>query len=212
MAGMAVMVITAADAVMVAIKFARRGSLDLKPWRSTALRHALIAVSMLLGPVTVAAPAAAQVSVEIAIPGVSIGINQSTYPELLPVPGYPVYYAPQARANTFFYDGFYWVFHDDRWYMSAWYDGPWDLVDPYAVPLFVLRVPVRYYVNPPVYFYGWVLAHYAVRWLLHQGAARHRLPHAELTFKGHVELLRRANPRSGAFPPRATQTQATMVP
>ena len=61
-------------------------------------------------------------------------------------------------------------------------------------------------------FYGWVLAHYAVRWLLHQGAARHRLPHAELSFKGHVELLRRANPRSGAFPPRATQTQATMVP
>ncbi len=175
MAGMAVMVITAADAVMVAVKFARRGSLDLKPWRSTALRHALIAVSMLLGPVTVAAPAAAQVSVEIAIPGVSIGINQPTYPELVPVPGYPVYYAPQARANTFFYDGFYWVFHDDRWYMSAWYDGPWDLVDPYAVPLFVLRVPVRYYVNPPVYFHGWVLA-VPPRWDLHWGPrwAQHR--------------------------------------
>jgi len=31
-------------------------------------------------------------------------------------------------------------------------------------------------------FYGWVLAHYAVRWLLHQSAARHRLPHAELSF------------------------------
>ena len=60
-------------------------------------------------------------------------------------------------------------------------------------------------------FYGWVLAHYAVRWLLHQGATRHRLPHAELSFKGHVELLRRAQPRSGAFPPRATQTQAPVV-
>jgi hypothetical protein len=61
-------------------------------------------------------------------------------------------------------------------------------------------------------FYGWVLAHYAVRWLLHQGAARHRLPHAELSFKGHVELVRRAQPRSGAFPPRAAQTQTPMVP
>lgn len=61
-------------------------------------------------------------------------------------------------------------------------------------------------------FYGWVLAHYAVRWLLHQGAARHRLPHAELSFKGHVELVRRAQPRSGAFPPRAAQTRAPMVP
>lgn len=61
-------------------------------------------------------------------------------------------------------------------------------------------------------FYGWVLAHYAVRWLLHQGATRHRLPHAELSFKGHVELLRRTQPRSGAFPPRAAQTQAPVVP
>jgi hypothetical protein len=61
-------------------------------------------------------------------------------------------------------------------------------------------------------FYGWVLAHYAVRWLLHQGAARHRLPHAELSFKGHLELVRRAQPRSGAFPPRATQTQVQVVP
>lgn len=61
-------------------------------------------------------------------------------------------------------------------------------------------------------FYGWVLAHYAVRWLLHQGATRHRLPHAELSFKGHVELLRRTQPRSGAFPPRAAQTQAPLVP
>ena len=61
-------------------------------------------------------------------------------------------------------------------------------------------------------FYGWVLAHYAVRWLLHQSATRHRLPHAELSFKGHVELLRRTQPRSGAFPPRAAQTQAPVVP
>jgi hypothetical protein len=61
-------------------------------------------------------------------------------------------------------------------------------------------------------FYGWVLAHYAVRWLLHQGATLHRIPHAELSFKGHVELLRRAQPHSGAFPPRAAQTSPTLVP
>ena len=60
-------------------------------------------------------------------------------------------------------------------------------------------------------FYGWVLAHYAVRWLLHQGATRHRMPHAELSFKGHVELLRRTQPHSGAFPPRAAQMSPTMV-
>lgn len=60
-------------------------------------------------------------------------------------------------------------------------------------------------------FYGWVLAHYAVRWLLHQGAAEHRLPHAQLSFKGHVELLRRTQPRSGAFPPRAAPTPVPLV-
>ena len=60
-------------------------------------------------------------------------------------------------------------------------------------------------------FYGWVLAHYAVRWLLHQGASRHRTPHAELSFTGHVQLLRRAQPRSGAFSPRAAQKAGALV-
>lgn len=51
-------------------------------------------------------------------------------------------------------------------------------------------------------FYGWVLAHYSVRWLLHQGAASHRMPHEDLSFASHLQLLRRAQPRSGAFPPK----------
>jgi Insertion element 4 transposase N-terminal/Transposase DDE domain len=50
-------------------------------------------------------------------------------------------------------------------------------------------------------FYGWVLAHYAVRWLLHEGATRHRIPHPELSFASHVQLLRREQAPSGAFPP-----------
>jgi hypothetical protein len=55
-------------------------------------------------------------------------------------------------------------------------------------------------------FYGWVLAHYSVRWLLHQGATRHRIPHEALSFTSHVQLLRREQPLSGAFPPSAAQT------
>ncbi len=61
-------------------------------------------------------------------------------------------------------------------------------------------------------FYGWVLAHYSVRWLLHQGASSHRIPHAELSFKGHVELLRRTQPHSGAFPPSEAEEAAPLVP
>ena len=61
-------------------------------------------------------------------------------------------------------------------------------------------------------FYGWVLAHYAVRWLLHQGATRHRMPHEDLSFASHIQLLRREQPLSGAFPPSATQTAQALLP
>jgi hypothetical protein len=103
------------------------------------------------------APAAAQVSVGIGInlPGVSIGINVPAYPELVPVPGYPVYYAPRLESNYFFYDGMYWVYQQDNWYASYWYNGPWGMVAPHVVPVFILRIPVRYYRQPPPYFRGW---------------------------------------------------------
>jgi hypothetical protein len=102
-----------------------------------------------------AAPASAQVSIGIGLPNVSIGINLPVFPELVPIPGYPVYYAPRLDANYFFYDGMYWVFLDDGWYASYWYNGPWSFVEPEALPLFILRIPVRYYRSPPVYFRGW---------------------------------------------------------
>lgn len=53
-------------------------------------------------------------------------------------------------------------------------------------------------------FYGWVLAHYAVRWLMHQGASSANMNHGALSFTGHLQLLRRQQPRSGDFPPTAS--------
>ena len=116
------------------------------------MRNKLIALWMAFCLVT---SAAAQVSVGVWLPGVSIGINMPVYPTLVLVPGYPVYYAPQLNSNYFFYDGMYWVYQGDNWYASSWYNGPWVLVAPVAVPVFVLRVPVRYYRQPPVYFRAW---------------------------------------------------------
>ena len=102
-------------------------------------------------------PAAAdvQIGVGIALPGIRVGINVPSYPDLAPVPGYPVYYAPNLAMNLFFYDGEYWAFSDDNWYSSAWYDGPWNMVEPDYVPYYLLRVPVGYYRRPPAFFRGW---------------------------------------------------------
>ena len=55
-------------------------------------------------------------------------------------------------------------------------------------------------------FYGWVLTHYAVCWLMHAAASNARLAQRTLSFTGHVHLVRRAQPRSGVFPPSAAQT------
>ena len=118
------------------------------------MRYLLVVLSIVLGSM---ASALAQVSVGIGIsmPGLSIGINLPVYPDLVRVPGYPVYYAPQIDSNYFFHDGMYWVYQHDNWYVSSWYNGPWHLVEPEVVPVFVLRIPVRYYRVPPVYFRGW---------------------------------------------------------
>jgi hypothetical protein len=60
-------------------------------------------------------------------------------------------------------------------------------------------------------FFGWVLMHYTVRWLLHQGAARHRIPHEGLSFTGHVQALRQQQPLSGVFPPTAAAKARPVV-
>jgi hypothetical protein len=137
------------------------------------MRKALVILALLFGALS---PAAAQVSIGIGVPGVSIGINVPVYPQFVRVPGYPVYYAPGLDANFFFYDGAYWVFRGDNWYMSTWYNGPWTYVDPYHVPLYVLRVPVRYYRAPPPYFHDWHRndpPHWGERWG-HEWNDRHR--------------------------------------
>ncbi len=118
------------------------------------MRNLLIVLSILLFPVN-AARAEVNVGIGISVPGVSIGINMPAYPRLVPVPGYPVYYDPYVDMNFFFYDGLYWVLAGDDWYASSWYNGPWQLVEPEYVPVYMLRIPVRYYRRPPPYFRGW---------------------------------------------------------
>jgi flagellar biosynthesis GTPase FlhF len=129
------------------------------------LRNGMVALGMVLGSMT---SATAQVSIGVWLPGVSIGVNLPVYPELVAVPGYPIYYAPRLNSNYFFYDGMYWVYQGDNWYASSWYNGPWGLIGPEVVPVYLLRVPVRYYRVPPPYFRGWQ-ADRPPRWDEHWG-------------------------------------------
>jgi flagellar biosynthesis GTPase FlhF len=133
------------------------------------MRYVIFAMAILLSSVvSTQAQAQTQLSIGIGNRGVSLGFVMSTYPTLVRIPGYPVYYDPRVDSNYFFYDGLYWVYQDDDWYSSTWYNGPWDLVPPDYVPLFILRVPVRYYRRPPAYFRGW-RGDSAPRWGEHWG-------------------------------------------
>ena len=129
------------------------------------MRKQLIIFGMLLH---FAMPAPAQVNFSFGFQADNLSISLSSYPNLVRVPGYPVYYASGLNSNYFFYDGMYWVFETNRWYSSSWYNGPWMAVDPDFVPLYLLRVPVRYYRSPPAFFVGWQ-ANSPPRWGDHWG-------------------------------------------
>ena len=52
-------------------------------------------------------------------------------------------------------------------------------------------------------FYGLVLAHYAVCWLMQRAGDAHDVTRRKLSFTGHVDLMARTQPRAGAFPTSA---------
>jgi len=99
---------------------------------------------------TIAVPAHAQVRV-----GIDIGIQLPGPPALVVIPESPVYYAPRAPANVFFYAHQYWGFAGGGWYVGPSWNGPWVAVEPAYVPIPILHVPVRYYSAPPPSWKGW---------------------------------------------------------
>lgn len=141
--------------IVVVVTLAVLGAVSVPVHAQTPSPYLRTAVGVAIGP--------GGVSLGISTPGVSIGINVPSYPQLAPVPGLPVYYAPALAANYFFYDGMFWAYWRNSWYASTWYNGPWSVVEPIAVPAFLLRVPVRYYRQPPGFFHGWS-EHEPPRW------------------------------------------------
>jgi hypothetical protein len=70
-------------------------------------------------------------------------------PQLVVVPGTPVYYAPDVSANLFFYKGRYYTVANGVWAMAPAYTGPWAVIQIGQVPAPVVAVPAEYYKIPP---------------------------------------------------------------
>ena len=96
--------------------------------------------------------------------------------------------------------------HHERWQVEAVFD---ELKTHMFHSRRVLRSKKAVLVRQE--FYGWVLAHYCVRWLLHQGFAAGQIPHERQSFTKHLHLLLKTLPESGAFPPRTTDTVQALV-
>jgi hypothetical protein len=118
------------------------------------IRYIFIVLGTLLSIQACIAPPV-RVEVEHSRANSNIDIELQAYPQFEVIRGYPAYYASQLDANLFFYDGMYWVYQNDNWYSSSWYNGPWWIVRPELMPVGVLQIPLRYYRQQPAFSRGW---------------------------------------------------------
>ncbi len=113
-----------------------------------------IVVAALAGPAVMPVPVQAD--------SVSIGVNivspppppppayvVEAPPQLVVVPGTPVYYAPSLNVNFFAYGGRYYTHHKGAWFVATTYSGPWTFIAVERVPQPVFAVPVAYYKVKP---------------------------------------------------------------
>lgn len=90
--------------------------------------------------------AAADVNIHVGIATPPPAVVLSVQPQVVMVPGTPVYYAPDAGINLFFYSGRWYRRHDDCWYRASHHNGPWVYVPASRVPSSFTRIPGNYYV------------------------------------------------------------------
>jgi hypothetical protein len=83
--------------------------------------------------------------------GVNVNINigpppivVSEPPEVVMVPGSPVFFVPIPDIDVFFYSGYWWSPRGSQWYRARAYNGPWGVVNKRHVPSHVFRVPKDY--------------------------------------------------------------------
>ena len=101
----------------------------------------LTVLTVLLG-LSTAQPTLAETSVALNI-NVGVPILKAA-PEVVYVPQSQVYVAPSVEYNLFFFQGYWWAFHGDRWYRAGGYNGPWIIIERRLVPSPLFRVPANF--------------------------------------------------------------------
>lgn len=83
--------------------------------------------------------------------GVNVNINLgpppivvARPPEVVMIPGLPIYFVPNLDIDVFFYNGYWWSPRGGYWYRSRAYNGPWRGIDRRYVPAPLFRVPRDY--------------------------------------------------------------------
>jgi hypothetical protein len=70
-------------------------------------------------------------------------------PPVVVIPGTYVYFAPGFDIDIFFYHGYWYRPHGERWYRAVSYNGPWAFIAPQHVPQAFYNLPPDYRHVPP---------------------------------------------------------------
>jgi hypothetical protein len=116
--------------------------------RLIAFAASLGALLLALGATTAGA-ASVNVGINVGVPVPPPPVIVASPPQLVVVPGSPVYYAPRVEQNYFVYARRPYTFHDGHWFVASAPGQPWTLIATERVPPPVLAVPVAYYKVPP---------------------------------------------------------------
>jgi hypothetical protein len=76
-------------------------------------------------------------------------------PQVVLVPGTPVFTAPNVEFNVFLFGGKYYSHHNDVWYVTPRPGAKWERVAVATVPVEVRGVPVKYYKVKPKHAKAW---------------------------------------------------------
>lgn len=105
---------------------------------------ALFISLLLIQPYT--ASAEVNVNVNIGIPPV---FTMTEPPEVVVIPGTYAYVVPDISVDIIFYRGYWYRPHEDRWFISHSYNGPWVYIVREKMPGVILNLPPNYRNIPP---------------------------------------------------------------